>query len=235
MSKSGWVQREDAQKADHALSQGIALTDVKSRVGIHSPPCATDVHDAVVVMGALEEDVGIHGSASPELEAQKADHAATSTPEDSAIRRRAWASAPEATATHYTTPPPRLRRDVKEYIEMLTQNALSDSGHLSDIQVAAQKLLATFYLDGNAIRTDEQVVEAMATPIYRREMYVAALATRHGVAQPAAAGCGYTKQQWIEWYSQGPLSEDEMDEAVRLWKEEFPINEETRNKIDGWT
>ena len=54
ISDSGWPVDMDAQKGDFALSQGIALQHVKSWVGWHSKPCASDVHDAVVVMGSLD-------------------------------------------------------------------------------------------------------------------------------------------------------------------------------------
>ena len=54
ISDSGWPDDSDAQTADFALSQGIALQQVKSWVGWHSKPCASDVHDAVVVMGSLD-------------------------------------------------------------------------------------------------------------------------------------------------------------------------------------
>ena len=54
MSVSGWPKDKDPQKSDHALSQGIALMPVKSWVGWHSQPCASDIHDAVVVMGTLD-------------------------------------------------------------------------------------------------------------------------------------------------------------------------------------
>merc|ERR1712079_341698 len=53
ISDSGWPMNNTAQRADFALSQGIALQHVKSWVGRHSEPCASDVHDAVVVMGVL--------------------------------------------------------------------------------------------------------------------------------------------------------------------------------------
>ena len=42
MSKSGWPTTRDAQKADIAISQGIALIQVKSWIGWRSPPCASD-------------------------------------------------------------------------------------------------------------------------------------------------------------------------------------------------
>ena len=54
ISDSGWPDDMDAQKADFALSQGIVLEHVKSWVGWHSQPCASDAHDAVVVMGSLD-------------------------------------------------------------------------------------------------------------------------------------------------------------------------------------
>ena len=53
-SKSEWPQSDDAQKADFALSQGIALMSLQSWVGFHSQPCASDIHDAVVVIGAFK-------------------------------------------------------------------------------------------------------------------------------------------------------------------------------------
>ena len=54
ISKSHWPIDRDAQKSDHALSQGIALFPVQSWVGWHSQPCASDVHDAVLVTGVFE-------------------------------------------------------------------------------------------------------------------------------------------------------------------------------------
>ena len=53
-SMSGWSSTHHAQKADFALSQGIHITQVLSWIGIHSQPCASDVHDAVVVMGCMK-------------------------------------------------------------------------------------------------------------------------------------------------------------------------------------
>ena len=53
MSTSGWPHTRDAQKSDIAISQGIALIEVQSWIGWHSEPCASDTHDAVVVMGTL--------------------------------------------------------------------------------------------------------------------------------------------------------------------------------------
>ena len=55
-SNSGWTPNgpcADAQKADFAVSQGVQLTHVQSLFGYHSPPYATDVHDAVVVLGVM--------------------------------------------------------------------------------------------------------------------------------------------------------------------------------------
>ena len=54
ISKSGWPCDDEAQKADFALSQGIEIAQVVSWIGIHSKPCVTDVHDAVVVMGCVK-------------------------------------------------------------------------------------------------------------------------------------------------------------------------------------
>jgi len=53
ISYSGHPRDSPAQKADFAVSQGIHLTQVRSFVGIHSAPHATDVHDAVVIQGTM--------------------------------------------------------------------------------------------------------------------------------------------------------------------------------------
>ena len=62
LSTSGWQeyiriskdeQTKDARKADFAFSQGITLRHHASWVGIHKAQHATDVHDAVVVLGSI--------------------------------------------------------------------------------------------------------------------------------------------------------------------------------------
>ena len=60
-SYSGHEQSTDAQKADHAVSHGIDLDPIKSWVGKHSTPCASDVHDAVVVRGTLQPQADAPG------------------------------------------------------------------------------------------------------------------------------------------------------------------------------
>ena len=54
LSRSEVGAGADAQKADHALSQFINLLHRRSMVGKHSPPCASDVHDGVLVLGFVE-------------------------------------------------------------------------------------------------------------------------------------------------------------------------------------
>ena len=56
LSTSGWPCTRDIQKADIAFSQGIALIEVQSWIGWHSQPCASDTHDAAVVMGTPNQD-----------------------------------------------------------------------------------------------------------------------------------------------------------------------------------
>ena len=55
ISKSKWLADQNAQSSDIAMSQGIALQEVKAFIGKHSDPewCASDAHDAVVVIGKL--------------------------------------------------------------------------------------------------------------------------------------------------------------------------------------
>lgn len=51
LCKSGWPLEADTQKADCVLCPCLALIQVKSWIGKHSKPCASDVHDAVVAIG----------------------------------------------------------------------------------------------------------------------------------------------------------------------------------------
>ena len=61
-SRSGTRTRNDAQKSDIAISQGIALEEVEAWVGTHFQPCVSDAHNMVLVAGALE------AVAAPELD-----------------------------------------------------------------------------------------------------------------------------------------------------------------------
>ncbi|MCP3880751.1 MAG: hypothetical protein GY701_20510, partial [Sulfitobacter sp.] len=54
VSNTGHPVTTNPQKADFALSHGIVLAHTTSWVGAHSPPCASDVHDCVFVLGDLE-------------------------------------------------------------------------------------------------------------------------------------------------------------------------------------
>ena len=60
MSKSNWVadNLRPAQISDIAISQGIALEEAKAFIGWHTDQdwCASDVHDAVVVIGKLKPE-----------------------------------------------------------------------------------------------------------------------------------------------------------------------------------
>ena len=56
ISTSGWPHSQDPQKSDIAISQGITLSERKSWIGWHSRPCASDIHDAVVVLGTLHQN-----------------------------------------------------------------------------------------------------------------------------------------------------------------------------------
>ena len=55
LSTSRWPRTRDAQKADVAYSQGVALIEVQSWIGWHSQPCASDTHDEAVVMGTVDQ------------------------------------------------------------------------------------------------------------------------------------------------------------------------------------
>ncbi len=351
MSTSGWDEHRDAQKADHALSQGLELTQVRSWVGIHSPPCASDVHDAVVVKGVLQTTTPsiahrqmpgnwrIPGVAlfdvpkTPKLSAvhvvpdsktieERSKPTAVNPPEPTALSsgdvhptattaatsavgsavniipdpkciavsslaptsaaappkdsnpasRSSDAAHPvavETTTIRQSLPAPSAQsddgaqsdlrvassnilaqqvvagdnefqatEDVATYLDTIAKAALvDDAATATALPLAAQDLLQTIFLDRFAIRTREQVFRLLQEPIRRREEFVRSEAVRLSTAQPAANNGNYTVEQWHDWYATTSLSDEEMDRAVKLWKEDFPMHADTRAKVQAfqWT
>ena len=122
-----------------------------------------------------------------------------------------------------------VAEDVRQYVQEIAETAAKAC---PTIKLAAQSLLAQIYLNDNVVRDQEQVLAVLAEPIRRRRAYVSVVATRRGVAQHAAdQGYGYTPQQWAEWYENNPLSEHEFQEALKQWKDNFPIHGSTLGKI----
>jgi hypothetical protein len=122
-----------------------------------------------------------------------------------------------------------VNEEVQQYMDRISEEAAADtdSAPASQSTLAAQSLLAAFFINGNTIRDPEQLVQAMAEPIRRRRAYVFAVANRRGVAQCL----GYTVQAWTNWYANNPLSPNDLEEAVKQWKHDFPIHQETLDKI----
>ena len=60
---SGWRVDCRPQIADFAITQDIQLHNVKSFVGWHSRPCASGIHNAVIVFGAMVIQEEARGSA----------------------------------------------------------------------------------------------------------------------------------------------------------------------------
>ena len=91
------------------------------------------------------------------------------------------------------------------------------------IQLAAEDIIDSLYssMNGRAIRSPEEVWQALSTPLRQRRQFVASLASDDSY---------YTVQQWHDWYAEWPLSEKHMDKAVYQWKREFPMNDHTREK-----
>ena len=127
----------------------------------------------------------------------------------------------------------RTRPKVEECIQEIVQIAQADNGALTEgdspeasrhelpeVRMAAQDLLETLYssMDGCAIRTKEEVLQAMTTPIRRRQKYIDTLA----------------KHSLRVLYATWPLSEKDMDAAVKQWKHDFPMKRKTLKKINGW-
>ena len=118
----------------------------------------------------------------------------------------------------------KLEKCIEEIVEIAQADngALldGDSAHLSRTEApntikAAQHLLATLYscMGGSAPRAEQEVLQAMSTPIQRRQEYVNAFAAARGVSQPAEEHYGYTHKEWLDWYAEHPLSEADMDAA----------------------
>ena len=105
-----------------------------------------------------------------------------------------------------------------------------------EIRMAAQDLLATLYTcqGGGAPRAEQEVFQAMTTPICRRQEYVKTLAASRGVLHPAPGFHAYTEKDWLDWYAKMPLSEADMDAAVSQWKQDFLMIPKTSDKIKKW-
>lgn len=358
--------KHEAQKSDLAVSQGIQLIKVQSFIGWHSQPCASDVHDSVVVLGALtvafcgrnwqpvqsSGDVHptanisepaphifsrlasqlhrmashLHGNpAAPHVtdtymaalrvapqnvmsrpasngdahpiadqhssicttfrttqsSTPNVDNNRTPNVDSSAVHTTPTAT-PAATPPHATspaTPPASLAHsddtptaslphtghplsDCDADSEDIPPASLSHTGHprpdlgecingLADVatgsvwsadwrrqtdrQLAAQKLMKTFFISGNSIRSPEEVLHGMKEPIQQRDRYVALRASLMdcSVSQPATGGRrGYTEADWISWFASNPLSETEMKEVVWTWKHDFLMNQHTAVHIE---
>ena len=143
----------------------------------------------------------------------------------------------------------QMLHPVERCIQKIAEVAQADNGALlegdlpretryedPEIRMAAQDLLHTIYTchGGVAPRTEQAVLQAMATPIRRRQEYVKTLAASRGVLHPAPGFHAYTEKDWLDWYAKTPLSEADMDAAVSQWKEDFLMISETCYKIKNW-
>ena len=92
------------------------------------------------------------------------------------------------------------------------------------MQLAAQDIIDSLYsnMHGRAVRTAEEVWQALSTPIRQRQQFVTKLASNNSY---------YSVQEWHDWYALRPLSETHMTHALNQWKQEFPMYQETQDKI----
>ena len=175
-SKSEWPQIGDAQKADHALSQGITLLPIRSWLGIHSQPCASDAHDAVVVVGALA--------------AMDSTPAFTRAP----LANTVWSKAPRLTAPNTS--------NASSGVSQSTEIAIQDSRHAGRASSTYQEDLPAaisekrFHVDnsgvpqpsasGETLPADmHDVIEDTSAPGQR---FAEEHARDSGVPQPSASG-----------------------------------------------
>ena len=125
-----------------------------------------------------------------------------------------------------------IEPQLEECIEEIIEIAQADNGALlegdsphctqyeaTEVSMAAQDLLATLYsgMGGLAPRSEREVLQAMSTPIQRRQEYVNAIAASRGVSQPAEERYVYTHKEWLDWYAEHPLSQADMDAQVWQW------------------
>jgi hypothetical protein len=109
---------------------------------------------------------------------------------------------------------------VVELIDTLADRAQDDSS--PNIANAAQDIMATLYATGSgvAIRSRDEILQAMVEPIRRRREFVLSMATTRQNEYNAY----YSEQDWIQWLSTHPLSDFDMDDAVQKWKSDFVAN-----------
>ena len=229
-SKSEWPQAVNAQKSDFALSQGIALESFKSWLGYHSPPCASDIHDAVVVMGAIKTKAPQSTFTAPPLANSVWFRIAAM------CAGAASSGVPQPADTGDT-----LHEDIQDVIENISLSAMADNGTLlegdmpeesryedPDRRYTAQELLQMLYVDqgGYGVRDVGELQRSIAMPIQVRKNMIHRIAIyRQGV---------YTVQQNFDCYNSQPLSESDFQWALAQWKEEFPMNADTRQRIEAW-
>ena len=94
------------------------------------------------------------------------------------------------------------------------------------MRLASHDLSVTLYssMEVRVIRSADEVWQALSTPMRQRRQFITTLASDNSY---------YTVQEWHDWYAVRPLSETHMDEAVYQWKQEFPMNDHTREKIEA--
>ena len=160
----------DAQKADWALSQGIALDSCKSWLGIHSPPCASDAHDVVVAVGVFEAI----DSESTFTRAPLANSVWSTYPHS------VWSRSKSASSSGNGK---RLRADIQDKVEDTSApEARLGEGGAPDTS-GVQQPVGT----GDRLRANIQdVIEDISAPTERLEEGGAP--DTSGVQQPAGAG-----------------------------------------------
>ena len=79
-------------------------------------------------------------------------------------------------------------------------------------------------MQGRAVRSKEEVWQALSTPMRQRQQFITALASK----------CTYySVDEWRDWYAWRPLSDPHMDSALWQWKRDFPMHHKTRKKNRG--
>jgi hypothetical protein len=133
---------------------------------------------------------------------------------------------------------PAVQANIERVIVGISSSAMADNGTLLHgdspdtsrsvtprRRYAAQQLLEMFYTNegGYAFRPQRELLQMMSIPIQVREDMVVRIANyREGA---------YTVEQLLDRYNNEPLPEVDFEWALAQWKQEFPMNANTRRRI----
>ena len=218
---------------------------MRSWIGKHCPPCVSDVHDAVVVIGhyrfpshaaapqllVAEAPLDFTQPVCAAAEEVSANISGDVHSAEHMLAEHAHDGAPKVVPAGRVTAETRVEEripleDIAQTLGAILEAAGCESGGIS--QVAAEDLINALVLNncGLGLKHIDDVMTAMREPIFQRAGYVSYVATTYGVEERSAgahraASKSYTTEEWFDWYETHSLSDGAMDGAIQQWKAEF--------------